>query len=176
MQMTTVLKRLGVDEHALSPDEKRTLDDEGYLRLENVMTPEEVTAFAHRLDELAEIEGEDAGKEVHQESGTVRLSNLIDKDPMFETCISCPRVLAAIRHVLGNEFKSSSLNSRAALPGHGRQGLHADWSGAVEPGDYYVCNSIWLLSDFTRENGATRVVPKSHRNGKVATDVMHDLC
>ena len=174
MDMATVLTRLGVDEHTLSMGEKRSLDEEGYLRLENVMTPEEVAAFVHRVDELAEIEGKDAGKEVHQEQGTIRLSNLIDKDPIFEKYVSSPRFLAAIRHVLGDEFKSSSLNSRAALTGCGRQGLHADWGGAVAPGDYYVCNSIWLLSDFTQQNGATRVVPGSHRCGKVVTDAMPD--
>ena len=174
MNMTTALARLCVDKHALSADEKRTLGEEGYLCLENLMTSEEVAAFVDRLDELAEIEGENAGKEVHQEQGTIRLSNLIDKDSIFEKCVRSPRLLAAIRHVLGDEFKSSSLNSRAALPGHGRQGLHADWGGAVTPGDYFVCNSIWLLSDFTRQNGATRVVPGSHRCSKTATDVMSD--
>ena len=172
--MTTVLGRLGVDEHTLSADEKRTLDEDGYLPLENLMTSKEVAAFVRRLDELAEIEGEDAGKEVHQEAGAVRLSNLIDKDPIFEKCMMSLRLLAAIRHVLGDQFKLSSLNSRAALPGHGRQGLHADWGGAVAPGNYFVCNSIWLLSDFTPENGATRVVPRSHRSGKTATDGMSD--
>ena len=172
--MTTALARLGVDGHTLSTSDRRALDDDGYLRLENLMTSEEVASFVHRLGELAKLEGEDAGKEVHQEQGTIRLSNLIDKDPIFEKCVTSPRLLAAIRHVLGDEFKFSSLNSRVALPGHGRQGLHADWGGAVTPGDYFVCNSIWLLSDFTRQNGATRVVPGSHRCGQTATDVMSD--
>lgn len=93
---------------------------------------------------------------------------------MFDICFTHPRVLAAIARVLGGEFRLSSLNSRAVLPGQGLQGLHADWSGPVAPGDYYVCNSIWLLDDFTAENGATRVVPGSHRSGKVAHEVMDD--
>ena len=105
MNMTTVLARLGVDGHTLSADEKRALDEDGYLRLENLMTPAEVAAFVRCLDELAQLEGEDAGKEVHQEQGTIRLSNLIDKDPIFEKCVTSPRLLAAIRHVLGDEFK-----------------------------------------------------------------------
>ncbi len=93
---------------------------------------------------------------------------------MFDICFTHPRVLAAIARVLGGEFRLSSLNSRAVLPGQGLQGLHADWSGPVAPGDYYVCNSIWLLDDFTAENGATRVVPGSHRSGKAAHEVMDD--
>ncbi|MEP7359798.1 MAG: phytanoyl-CoA dioxygenase family protein, partial [Anaerolineales bacterium] len=62
----------------------------------------------------------------------------------------------------------------AALPGSGNQALHADWRGAVEPGDYHVCNSAWLLDDFTESNGATRVIPGSQRSGKTAKEVLAD--
>ena len=61
-----------------------------------------------------------------------------------------------------------------ALPGQGHQGFHADWRSGVEPGDYYVCNSMWLLDDFTVETGATRVVPGSHRSGKHPKDAMEE--
>ncbi len=81
-------------------------------------------------------------------------------------------MLAAIAHVLGGDVKLSSLNSRAALPGQGAQALHADWSGPVPEGAYLVCNSIWLLDPFTEENGATRVVPGSHRTGTVPSEAM----
>jgi ectoine hydroxylase-related dioxygenase (phytanoyl-CoA dioxygenase family) len=37
-----------------------------------------------------------------------------------------------------------------------------------------VCNSIWLLDDFTQDNGATRVVPGSHLSGKSPGDVLAD--
>jgi ectoine hydroxylase-related dioxygenase (phytanoyl-CoA dioxygenase family) len=80
-------------------------------------------------------------------------------------------VLACVAHVL-SEFKLSSLNSRAALPGQGQQGLHADWGGPVPPAGYQVCNSIWLLDDFTAANGATRVVPGSHRLGVTAREAL----
>ena len=44
------------------------------------------------------------------------LAELINKGPMFQACFTDPWVLACIAHVLG-DFKLSSLNSRAALPG-----------------------------------------------------------
>ncbi len=124
-----------------------------------------------RLAELTAAEGDRAGLEVHQERGTDRLADLVNKDPRFEVCFSHPRVLAAMQHVLG-EFRLSSLNSRAALPGEGHQGLHADFGHPVQPGEYEVCNSIWLLDDFTPSNGATRVVPGSHRRGTMPGDEM----
>jgi ectoine hydroxylase-related dioxygenase (phytanoyl-CoA dioxygenase family) len=98
----------------------------------------------------------------------------VNKDPVFEICFTEPRVLACVAHVLG-EFKLSSLNFRAALPGQGLQALHVEGGPVTDPARYQVCNSIWLLDDFTAGNGATRVVPGSHRFGKTPGDVMTDV-
>ena len=174
MNMDQALREFGIRDDTLSVKEKDFLDENGYLPLENVLSQEQIGNLIRRLDELAELEGEDAGKELHQEGGTIRVSNLVNKGPMFEIGFSHPRVLAAIRHVIGPRFKLSSLDCRMALPGQGHQAFHADWRSEVEPGDYYVCNSMWLLDDFTEENGATRVVPGSHRSGKHPKDALED--
>lgn len=174
MDMQDALNTLNVTDSTLTADEIAQLDEQGYLPLYNVLTQEQVVAFRDRLSELTVAEGELAGTEVHQEAGTNRLSNLINKDPMFDICYTHPRVLGAMNHVLSSDFKLSSLNSRASLPGEGLQALHADWGEAVDAGDYQVCNSIWLLVDFTANNGATRVVPGTHRSGQRPTDAMDD--
>lgn len=171
---TQALQALGVTESTLTQEEKNFLDTNGYLVLTNILTRDQLEAVRTRLTELMAAEGDKAGLEVHQEAGTARLSNLIDKGDVFEVFFTHPRVLAALAHVLERDMKLSSLNSRAALPGQGLQGLHADWHEPVEPGQYQVCNSIWLLDDFTKENGATRVVPGSHRWGKMPSQVMTD--
>ena len=134
---------------------------------------------------LLKEEGENGGWEVRQaakgviqnraDEGAERLSNLVEKGAVFEVCYSHPRVLAAISHVLNKDFRLSSLNYRASLPGYGLQPLHVDWKEAVEPDAFQVCNSIWLLDDFTSTNGATRIVPGSHRWGQRPQDVMHDV-
>jgi len=172
--MENALASLDVDTHTLTDEEKSFLDENGYLSLGIILSPGEISKFNHRLQEIATEEGEQAGKEVHQESGTLRLSNLVDKDPMFTRCLTQPRVLAAIRLVLGTEFKLSSLNSRAALPGQGLQGLHTDWHEAVPNGNFQVCNSIWLLDDFTLKNGATRIIPGTQKHKKRPWDIMDD--
>ncbi len=174
MQVQEALTALGVTDQILTQAEKEKLDRDGFLPLADILSAQQIAQITQRTDELVALEGQDAGKEVHQEVGTTRLSDLVNKDPLFEVCFTHPRVLAAISHVLGGDLKLSSLNFRAALPGFGLQGLHADWGGAVAPGDYYVCNSIWLLDDFTESNGATRIVPGSQRSGKAPRDVMPD--
>jgi len=174
MQLKDALIDLGVTEQTLSQAEKDRLDRDGYLPLRNILSADQIAQLTKKTDELITIEGQGAGKEVHQEAGATRLSDLVNKDPIFEICFTHPRILAAISHVLGGNLKLSSLNYRAALPGSGLQGLHADWNGAVQSDDYYVCNSIWLLDDFTDANGATRIVPGSQRSGQVPRDVMPD--
>ena len=170
----TALHELGVTDTTLTQTERDLLDENGFLLLPGILGPAQIEAMRARLAELLAIEKENAGREVHQEAGTARLSNLVDKGDVFRICFTHPRVLAGIAHVLNGEMKLSSLNSRAALPGQGLQALHADWHEAVQPGRYQVCNSIWLLDDFTAENGATRLVVKSHRFGKMPSEIMSD--
>lgn len=172
MDMATALAELGVTERTLDAASKEQLDRDGFVPLFGVLTDEQVTRIRARLAELMAAEGDRAGLEVHQETGTDRLADLVNKASVFEVCFTDPRVLACVAHVLG-DFKLSSLNSRAALPGQGRQALHAE-GAPVGLGPYQVCNSIWLLDDFTEDNGATRVVPGSHRRTVSVRDMMPD--
>lgn len=174
MNIEEALYQLGVREDSLTAEEKSFLDENGYLTLANLLSPEQTQAIVTRLEELVAQEGEEAGKEFRQEAGAIRLSNLVNKGEVFEVCYTHPRVLAAIAHVLSYDLKLSSLNSRFALPGEGLQRLHVDWKEAVPPGEYQVCNSIWLMDDFTAQNGATRVVPGSQRKGTLPQDEMAD--
>ena len=41
--------------------------------------------------------------------------------------------------------------------------IDTDPAGLISPA--YSVQSIWMLSDFTEKNGATRIVPKSHLSG-----------
>jgi ectoine hydroxylase-related dioxygenase (phytanoyl-CoA dioxygenase family) len=173
MDSGTALRELGVTAGVLTAAERARLDEDGFLPLPGILSPAQLQVIRDRLAELSAAEGDQAGIEVHQEEGTDRLADLVNKDPVFEVCFTSPRVLAAVRHVLG-DFTLSSLNSRAALPGSGQQRLHTDWGEPVPAGDYQVCNSIWLIDDFTPDNGPTRVVPGSHRSEQLPGQVLAD--
>jgi ectoine hydroxylase-related dioxygenase (phytanoyl-CoA dioxygenase family) len=171
--MATALAELGVTEATLDAQTREALDRDGYAVLPGVLSEEQLDAMRIRLAELLVAEGDQAGLEVHQEAGTNRLADLVNKGPMFRPCFTDPRVLAGVGQVLG-DFKLSSLNFREALPGQGLQALHADYGGPAPASGFQVCNSIWLLDDFTADNGATRVVPGSHRADTVPRLAMPD--
>lgn len=180
--MTIELTQLGVTAGTLSPEEKAFLDEHGYVSLGRLLEEEQLKAVRTKLQELLEREGEAAGAELMdskyirhpKEKGADRLADLVNKDPLFDLFYTHPRVLAGVSHVVGEQLKLSSLNYRAALPGYGLQGLHADWHEPVAVGDFRVCNSIWLLDDFSAENGATRLVPGTHKGGQLPQDVLED--
>lgn len=172
--MTQAMDDLGVTGDLLNKEATRQLDESGFVVLRSFLPVHQVQVLRARLVELLTEEGESAGTEVNKEPGTERVSDLVNKGEIFETCFTHPLLLAAVHHVLG-EFKLSSLSSRSPSTSQGDQPLHADWRGsAPEPGNYQVFNSIWLLDDFTDDNGATRVVPGSHLWAQSPADVMTD--
>lgn len=142
--------------------------------LKNILKATDIKLIVSLLDSLVVEEGIEAASELVREAGTDRLANLVNKGEELRVCYTHPRVLAAIYHVLRSDIHLSSLNSRFALPGEGHQALHVDWHEPVQPGDYHVCNSIWLLDDFTKDNGATRVVPASHKSHSIPKESMPD--
>ncbi|MBI1940011.1 MAG: phytanoyl-CoA dioxygenase family protein [Acidobacteria bacterium] len=155
--------------------EKQSLDRDGYVALEGFMNVDLLDALCRRVEELFAEEGERAGSEFKQEPQSRRLANLVDKGEIFERAIAMPAVLERVAHVLGREFKLSSLNVRSANP-HSDwvQPLHADVGAVADEQGYWVCNTVWMLDDFTSENGAIRAIPGSHQWRKLPQQVLED--
>jgi ectoine hydroxylase-related dioxygenase (phytanoyl-CoA dioxygenase family) len=156
--------------------EKLQLDEAGYLVLGNLMDAALLEQARSSIEELFEQEGDQAGSEFKLEPNSRRLANLVDKGDIFRRIVETPRVLDSMEHVLGPRFKLSSFNVRSADPGNGgAQPLHSDSGAIADSEGYWVCNSVWMLDDFTPENGATRMVPGSHRWGITPQQALADV-
>jgi ectoine hydroxylase-related dioxygenase (phytanoyl-CoA dioxygenase family) len=143
--------------------DREKLERDGYLVLENFMGEALLRELRQRVAELFELEGSHAGSEFKFEEQTGRLANLVDKGEVFGRAIAMPEILDCVGGILGPEFKLSSLNVRSANPrSTWSQPLHCDMGAIPDEREYWVANTIWLLDDFTEENGATRMVPGSH--------------
>jgi len=152
----------------------RQLDEQGFTVLPRWMPDDWLQQLRSTVAELYEKEGELAGSEFKQERGCLRLANLVNKGAIFQRVIAAPLLTDLVAYVLGPEYKLSSLNARTALPGSPSQPLHADMGGVPDQRGNWVCNVIWMLDAYTPNNGALRVVPGSHRWGKLPQDELAD--
>lgn len=147
----------------LDQSQRRQLDEQGYLALPGFIPPSTLTELRDRVEALWLEEGSEAGSEFRYEPGARRLANLVDKGAIFAELVSMPGILECIEHVIGPDYKLSSLNARSTNPGSPEsQPWHADCGAIADERGYWVCNSLWMLDDFTVENGATRMIPGSH--------------
>ncbi len=166
----------------LTEEELHSLDKNGFIALGQLLSADEVALINIKIDFLMQSEGENAGSELMEskyirhpkEDGADRLADLVNKGAEFDVFYTNSRVLAAINTILGVNFKLSSLNYRAAKPGKGLQKLHVDWRNTVADGQYKVCNTIWLLDDFVANNGATRIVPGTHKLSILPDEAMEN--
>jgi Phytanoyl-CoA dioxygenase (PhyH) len=155
--------------------QRQQLDEQGFVLLERCMPDDLLRDLRSRLLELYNAEGDRAGAEFRTEAHAHRLANLMDKGDIFRRAILFEPALDGVRHVLGGEIKLSSLNARSADP-HSADGqpLHVDMNALPDERGYWVCNTIWMLDDFTRANGATRIVPGSHTWRRRPQEVLAD--
>jgi ectoine hydroxylase-related dioxygenase (phytanoyl-CoA dioxygenase family) len=159
----------------MTEQEKQQLDEQGYIVLDSAMADDLLRDLRDRIRRLFDEEGDRAGSEFRTEEHAHRLANLVDKGEVFRRAIALPAVLERVRHVLGREIKLSSLNARSADPKSDvGQPLHVDMAAIPDEKGYWVCNTVWMLDDFTPDNGATRMIPGSHKWKTRPQDVLDD--
>ncbi len=124
-----------------------------------------------------------------------RVWMLVNKGRIFCQILSTPSVRAVVNHVLGDDYLLSSYSANIAKPGGAPMNLHTDqwWmphpidrgpsplpvgsisrekpnlAGDDEPAMVAPCvcaNVMWMLNDFSSENGGTRFVSGSHLRGR----------
>ena len=169
------LQRLLKPHETLPQEISDSLKFEGYAILPKMVDAETLGVIRNAFDEIVEREGEGAAREHHQETGTHRIANLVNKGRVFERAWRDPMILACCYLMFGRPFKLSSCNGREALLGGGHQPLHSDWKFERGPIDSaHSCNALWAIDDLTPENGAPRLVPKSNRISDLPQDVLDD--
>ena len=138
---------------------------EGYVVLPDLIPAPRVSALIDALDALEARLGQGYARTAFEGRRTVRLNNLLAHDPIFEAVVLEPTLLALAESLLDPGLLLSSLCSLTLGPGQEAQPLHEDTQQIPLPRPHptLAVNAVWALSDFTEENGATHVVPGSHR-------------
>lgn len=141
---------------------------DGFTILESIIEEELIDALAADLLELERSLELGYCSNEFEGHRTVRIYNLLVHAALYQRIPVHPDVLPVVERVLDPGCLISSLSSISIDPGESEQLLHADDQviPLAKPHAPLVCNSMWALTDFTRENGATRFVPGSHERDR----------
>jgi ectoine hydroxylase-related dioxygenase (phytanoyl-CoA dioxygenase family) len=159
--LVVTLLRLGPD--ATADDLAGSLDEHGYALVEGVLSPDDVEARRTALDGL--FAATPTGRNFFEGFHTQRVYALFAKTRAFDDLAVNPLLLGALDHALGEHYQLSAPVALQIGPGEKAQVLHRDEDiyPLPRPHDPVVVNSMWALCDFSDANGATRLIPGSHR-------------
>ncbi|MEO8552033.1 MAG: phytanoyl-CoA dioxygenase family protein [Kofleriaceae bacterium] len=141
------------------------MQSDGFTVVERAIEPALITALR---DDILRLERELSivpATNIFEGTRTHRIYNLLARGDVYQQVPVHPSVLPIVEAVLDRGCLVSSLSSIAIGPDEVEQPLHADDQLIPLPKPHVsiICNTMWALSDFTIANGATRVVPGSHR-------------
>ncbi len=140
------------------------IERDGYTIVEDAIEPDFVDALNEDLLRLERELGIRPHRNDFEGAQTVRIYNLLARGKLYERIPVHENVLPIVERVLDPGCLVSSLSSISIGPGEKAQPIHADDQliPIPKPHPPVVCNTMWALTDFTAENGATRIIPGSH--------------
>ncbi len=147
-----------IDQHA------ERIRSVGYSIVEKAIEPDLVEELREALLRLERERSIVPADNAFEGSKTVRIYNLLAHGMCFERIPVHRNVLPIVERVLDRGCLVSSLSSIAICADEVPQPIHADDQLMPIPKPHVatVCNTMWAITDFSEENGATRIIPGSH--------------
>src|SRR5262245_10783949 len=135
---------------------------DGFVVLADVLSPAQVNAMRVALTPY--LQGQRMGRNDFEGFHTERVYALLAKDPALALLVEHPRLLAIVDRLLAPHYLLSAFLAINVHPGETAQGWHFDDGGCRVPlpRPMHGVSAIWALDEFTAENGATQVIPRSH--------------
>ena len=137
----------------------------GFVVMERLLGAGEIAAIKAAL--APHLETTPTGRNRFEGLRSRRVYALVAKDPVFGDLVSHPRVLRLLDRVLEPNYLLSAALAIHLGPGEDAQRFHYDDGGyhIPRPRPPVGVSAIWALDDFTAANGATELIPGSHRWG-----------
>jgi len=139
--------------------------DDGYTVIERAADRALLDGLKQAVERIERDHGLGPARTSFEGFKTLRINNLLTFDDIFWEVPLHDNVLPIVERVLDRECLLSSFCSLVLGPGEVAQPIHEDTQLIPLPRPHIpiVLNAIWAVSDFTHDNGATRIIPGSHR-------------
>jgi len=144
-------------------DVAAALERDGYAVIENYLSDDDVAAKRADLERV--LRAVPTGRNDFEGFQTQRIYALFAKTRTFDAQATDPLILGVLEKVLGPQFLLSAPVGISIGPDSKAQPVHRD-DGVypiARPHRELVVNTMWALDDFTEANGATVVIPGSHK-------------
>ena len=158
---------LSPEQTACSDSAVAEVAENGYAIVEGFLNSDQLDLVRRDLEPIFLMTGkrDTHGKGRHSGIQAVHVHNLFGKTRAVDEVAIHPLLLMIIEGVLGEQFQMSVATAMCPEPGVDPQHLHQDDGHYPLPRPHMplIANTLIALDDFTRESGATMVVPKSHK-------------
>jgi ectoine hydroxylase-related dioxygenase (phytanoyl-CoA dioxygenase family) len=137
------------------------LERDGYVVIENLISPEQVAEIKEDLIPRFTYE---SGRNNFEGFKTQRLYAFFEKSLVCNPLVEHPLILGCLDRIFEPNYLLSQLQAINILAGEVQQPLHHDdlFYRVPRPRRALGAATIWAVDEFTEENGATVVIPKSH--------------
>jgi hypothetical protein len=137
---------------------------DGYVIWENLLSTEQ----CRQIREVVRPWLGHTGRNSFEGRRTQRIYGVLSRTRVCDRLVDNPRVLAVLDQLLMPNYLLSALQAINIQPGETAQLAHHDdgFYPIPRPRAPLAAATIWAIDDFTADNGATVVIPGSHRWGK----------
>lgn len=139
-------------------DAASELQERGFVIMPGPEPPERLDLFASAYDAAVDAAISD---DVRVGSTSTKVTDFVNRGAEFDRLYVFPPLLEACCRVIGRPFKLSSVNARTLRARTPAQELHVDV--AHDSADWPLIGFIFMIDEFRPDNGATRLVPGSHK-------------
>lgn len=178
--------------HTLTPTQRFHFDTYGYVLLENVLTPDEVTQMKDALYRMKADPNRELKRVYANQKGDhhILMGNLVAYDPALLAYAAHPKLVPLVEEVVGGKVRleeseaiinrrdpnitDEELATRRIHPTGFHRGTTPTWGCYQEEHKFHCLfvKTLAYLTDVGPEDGGTCVIPGSHRSTWNRADII----
>jgi len=135
-----------------------SVEEQGFAIVPGPFAGDELARVLREIDSAVQTAGR-SNTYLGSSGSNVRVEGLLGRVPALASIFTHQPLLEVARAIIGGRLRLSAIHFRSVLPGAVAQNLHQD----VQEGQdgWPLVGFIFMIDDFSAENGATRFVPGS---------------